>query len=156
MRAMTRYLAEGHDTTWSLPPETTSAAAARELVHRTLAASDVPEPMDTALVVSELVTNAVVHGGPPIRLTLRVERNGAGPVLVCEVSDTNPARPRLRDGGLDAAGGRGLLLVHRLSESWGARPAGAGKTVWARLPLPRSHRTRRRRRSRTRPGHDHD
>lgn len=137
MRAMTRYLDEDHDSTWSLPPETTSVAEARDLVHRTLVVSGVPEPRDTALIVSELVTNAVVHGGPPIRLTLRVERADESEwALVCEVSDRNPEPPRLRDRGLEAAGGRGLLLVHLLSESWGARPVGTGKTVWARLPLP--------------------
>lgn len=127
-----------------------SAGRAREFAARTLrewALQSLAE--DVELVVSELVGNAmrhaVSHAPPvtahqPVRLTLlRYTRR-----LVCAVTDPSPAPPRLRDPGSDTAGGRGLILVSALSDTWSWRPAPPrGKTVWASLPLPlpQRHRT---------------
>ncbi|MFD3618179.1 SpoIIE family protein phosphatase [Streptomyces sp. NPDC058676] len=90
---------------------------------------------DALVVVSELVTNAVVHAGTDVELDCRLEpETGA---LVVEVLDHHPSRaPR------DAAEpsyetpeyGRGLRLVAALSESWGITYRTGAKTVWARLP----------------------
>jgi anti-sigma regulatory factor (Ser/Thr protein kinase) len=89
---------------------------------------------DLLLVVSELVTNAVVHGGEPIRVTMvrapervRVEvTDGAAAAS----PHGNPRPPR------DAETGRGLSVVTRLAVAWGWRASpGRGKTVWAELPL---------------------
>jgi anti-sigma regulatory factor (Ser/Thr protein kinase) len=89
---------------------------------------------DLLLVVSELVTNAVVHGAEPIVVTMV---RAAERVRV-EVTDgatessphTNP-RP-----AADAENGRGLSVVTRLAVAWGWRASpGNGKTVWAELPL---------------------
>ena len=89
---------------------------------------------DLLLVVSELVTNAVVHGAEPIRVTMVCSR---GRVRV-EVTDGaagvsphgNPRPPT------SAEAGRGLSVVTRLALAWGWRASpGAGKTVWAELPL---------------------
>ncbi|WAZ21654.1 SpoIIE family protein phosphatase [Streptomyces cinnabarinus] len=91
---------------------------------------------DTVLVVSELVTNAVVHAGTDVELVCRAE-DGTGAIVV-EVSDRHPARAP-RDGAAEPAHGtpeygRGLSLVARLAESWGVTYRTGVKTVWARLP----------------------
>jgi len=89
---------------------------------------------DLLLVVSELVTNAVVHGAEPIRVTMvrapervRVEvTDGAA----ASSPHGNPRPPA------DAETGRGLSVVTRLAVAWGWRASpGRGKTVWAELPL---------------------
>lgn len=82
-----------------------------------------------ALVVSELVTNAVVHGEGDITVSLDVEADAVG----VEVSDRDPALPAPVDAPIDAAAGRGLLLVSRLARDWGVRPDRSGKVVWAQL-----------------------
>ncbi len=83
------------------------------------------------LLTSELVTNAVVHGGPPIELELSIDP-GAIRVAVRDGSD-EPARPRAV--GVAEAGGRGLALVDMLARRWRAEPdgCGPGKTVWFEL-----------------------
>ncbi|MGW5633830.1 SpoIIE family protein phosphatase [Streptomyces sp. NPDC003832] len=91
---------------------------------------------DAVLVVSELVTNAVVHAGTDIDLVCRMEE-GTGAIVV-EVGDHHPGRAP-RDGAAEPAQGtaeygRGLNLVARLSESWGVTYRAGTKTVWARLP----------------------
>jgi anti-sigma regulatory factor (Ser/Thr protein kinase) len=82
-----------------------------------------------ALLVTELVTNAILHART--RISLVIERR-ADSVRV-EVRDGSPIRPALRDHGLDATTGRGLALVAKLAESWGVDVDGAGKVVWAQL-----------------------
>ncbi|MGH3343642.1 MAG: ATP-binding protein [Carbonactinosporaceae bacterium] len=85
-----------------------------------------------ALLVSELVTNAVVHGGGPTLLRLSFDGT-----LRVEVTDRSPAPPRLRRTGPDELGGRGLQLVDGLAECWSWQPRGRGKLVWCELrPLP--------------------
>jgi hypothetical protein len=79
------------------------------------------------LVASELVTNAVVHAGTVIDLTLRL----VGPVLHIAVRDGGPGRPRIADVDESSESGRGLLLVDALAASWGALFPDAGKVVWA-------------------------
>ncbi|MES4887742.1 ATP-binding SpoIIE family protein phosphatase [Streptomyces sp. NPDC096012] len=91
---------------------------------------------DAVAVVSELVTNAVVHAGTDVELEWRLEGTGA---FVVEVGDRHPSRPpRDTAGGetpYDAAEyGRGLRLVATLAESWGVTYRTGAKTVWARLP----------------------
>lgn len=114
-----------------LPPELRAARRARHHVAGALRSrgwdeADVERAM---LAVSELVSNAVVHGGSDVRLRLRLEDD-----LRIEVTDRRPAaavRPRALDPG--RIGGRGLQLVDHMSRAWGvARSAGA-KTVWCEL-----------------------
>ncbi|MFF2960846.1 SpoIIE family protein phosphatase [Streptomyces sp. NPDC057963] len=107
---------------------------------------------DAAVVVSELVTNAVVHAGTNVELLCRLEEATEDEVaaLVLEVSDHHPARAvrsERREGGgpADAAEsgvtagpadyGRGLQLVGTLAERWGITYRTGLKTVWARLPV---------------------
>ena len=84
----------------------------------------------TELVVSELVTNAIRYGEPPIQLRLIHDR-----VLICEVSDSSSTAPHLRRARVFDEGGRGLLLVAQLTERWGTRQTAAGKTIWCEQSL---------------------
>ncbi|MGW8366528.1 ATP-binding protein [Streptomyces wedmorensis] len=82
---------------------------------------------DALLLVSELVTNAYIHGGVPYELCL--DRTDGR--LWVQVSDTSPERPRPH--GRHRAGrpsGHGLYLLERLSAAWGWLPRGRGKAVW--------------------------
>ncbi|MFF0199516.1 SpoIIE family protein phosphatase [Streptomyces sp. NPDC005017] len=85
---------------------------------------------DALVVVSELVTNAVVHTGTDVELACRLEPDNGS--LVVEVSDRHPARPSVGAGESHEYGG-GLRLVAGLAESWGVTYRGGARTVWARL-----------------------
>ena len=92
----------------------------------------VPEVVDAAVVlVSELVTNALVHGKGGVELRLRLTRDR----LVVEVEDGGYHMPRRRRARDDEEGGRGLQLVATLADRWGARFTDGGKVVWAELSL---------------------
>ncbi|MDX3533108.1 ATP-binding protein [Streptomyces sp. MB09-01] len=88
---------------------------------------------DVLLMVSEVVANACLHAGGPSELVLRHGADG----LLIEVTDDSPHRPVLNPP-LDPAlpGGHGLMVLDRLSRSWGWRPAASGKTVWLEVPPP--------------------
>lgn len=85
---------------------------------------------DLALIVSELVTNAVRHAVPPLRLEVQT---GEHRVIVA-VADgcERPPAPRVADD--EAESGRGMTLVDLLSSETGVRAHPPGKTVWAALP----------------------
>lgn len=82
---------------------------------------------DVALVFSELVTNAVLHGGGAVRISVCLADDDHH--VSMEVYDTRPAVPVPCTGGPD--GGFGLQIVDRLSERWGTTPTPDGKVVWA-------------------------
>ncbi|WUB67830.1 SpoIIE family protein phosphatase [Streptomyces sp. NBC_00582] len=129
--ARTRVFDPGQVATWDLPADPSVVARARKLVTAQLEAWDLPEVSFVAeLVVSELVTNAIRHAEPPIRLRLLRERR-----LLCEVSDSSDTAPHLRRARTYDEGGRGILLVAQLSRGWGTRHTGTGKTIWAALSL---------------------
>ena len=91
-------------------------------------------PEVAVLLVSELVTNAIRYGRPPIHL--RAARKGQG--LRVEVTDGErraPAPASGRDGDDVPEGGRGLLLVEGLADRWGWSPIGRGKLVWFELDV---------------------
>ncbi|MET8095304.1 SpoIIE family protein phosphatase [Streptomyces sp. NPDC005236] len=94
---------------------------------------------DAVVVVSELVTNAVVHAGTDVELLCRLESPADGPpgTLVVEVSDHHPSRAIREDSAEPPYGtpeyGRGLRLVSALSEAWGITYRPGVKTVWSRL-----------------------
>jgi two-component sensor histidine kinase len=82
-------------------------------------------------VVSELVTNAIRYGEPPIRLRLIRDTS-----LICEVSDASNTAPHLRRARAFDEGGRGLLLVAQLTQGWGTRHTTEGMTIWCAQTLP--------------------
>ena len=84
---------------------------------------------DVALVVSEMVTNAVRHAAPPVHLEVETTDDE---VLVA-VCDGSPETPALRDPDDDAEGGRGMVLVELLAAEHGVRVQPPGKAVWARI-----------------------
>ncbi|PYC76670.1 histidine kinase [Streptomyces tateyamensis] len=105
---------------------------ARRFTRATLAGWGLTPLSDFAeLLVSELVTNALVHGGEPLRLRLFRDR-----ALTLEVADTGRQTPRLRPAGSEDEGGRGMYLVNELAHRWGSRATSEGKVVWAELELP--------------------
>ena len=112
--------------------------AARRLTSATL--QGLPEDLasDAELVVTELVTNAVLHGLPPIRLRVRGRRDR----VRVEVSDAGAAMPLKIRGTPDGMTGRGLAVVDSLTNAWGVDPDAGGKLVWADLGRAR-RRTRR-------------
>ncbi|WP_432541479.1 ATP-binding SpoIIE family protein phosphatase [Kineococcus sp. SYSU DK002] len=122
------------DASLWLPPDIRSVASAREFLRGRLLAWSADELADEAeLVLSELVTNALVHAGGGAGLTLRFD--GAARRLTVEVEDSSTRSPRERDAGPDALGGRGLAIVEAVADAWGVRTTGDGKTVWAELAV---------------------
>ncbi|OEU85070.1 hypothetical protein DB35_29080 [Streptomyces abyssalis] len=122
-----------------LPGNARAPSAAREFVRTALGDWGVPAGTadDVTLLVSELVTNAVVHAGTAVRLECRHE----GGTLAVEVSDRHPTRAvetrgagEAAEGTRDAHQGHGLRLVAALAEEWGVTYRRDGKTVWFRLP----------------------
>jgi anti-sigma regulatory factor (Ser/Thr protein kinase) len=80
------------------------------------------------LLVSEVVTNSVVHGGPPIIVAVDCETTTG---LRVRVRDGSQDLPMPREADVWEEGGRGLGLVARLSDDWGVDPEpGDGKQVW--------------------------
>ncbi|MCW7943485.1 PAS/PAC sensor protein [Streptomyces hygroscopicus] len=127
----TRALSTDHVAGWELPAAPSVVALARELVGERLSTWHLEDAaFVTELVVSELVTNALRYGSPPVHL--RLIRDTA---LICEVSDASSTAPHLRRARLSDEGGRGLLIVAQLSRRWGSRHTRSGKTIWAELPL---------------------
>lgn len=133
----------------ALPPQYDAVPSAREFTRNTLQHWELPEQFDgVALVVSELVTNALRHAltdrtptepEPPVRLHL-VHWSAR---LVCAVRDPSDAVPEARSSepeftDFNAETGRGLHLVECFSDDWGWHPlSGAlcGKVVWALFRL---------------------
>ncbi|MEU1871084.1 SpoIIE family protein phosphatase [Streptomyces sp. NPDC019793] len=130
--ARTRALGEDRVRTWDVRPDPSGVAATRRSVSEQLTAWGLDDTaFVTELVVSELVTNAIRYGEPPIQL--RLIRHTA---LICEVSDASSTSPHLRRAHAFDEGGRGLLLVAQLTQRWGSRQTDTGKTIWAEQQLP--------------------
>lgn len=119
-------------------PDPAEVGRARRWARSRLAGSGIgdDEPLAETLVllISELVTNAVVHTGCPavLRMLFGPGAAQAGTVRV-EVADNcaRPPRPRLAAG--DDTGGRGLELVDGLADRWGWKHEGAGKSIWCEV-----------------------
>ncbi|GAA3717001.1 SpoIIE family protein phosphatase [Streptomyces tremellae] len=119
------------DTTvsWRLGLDEQAPARARSLAVDWLAGRVGGEAAFGAeLVVSELVTNAVRYGVPPLTLRLILGR-----VLTVEVKDASPTTPHLRHARTHDEGGRGLFIIAQLADRWGTRRTPQGKTIWAEM-----------------------
>ena len=113
--------------------EEVSVGDARDYVTNVLAGWSIDASVvdDVVLATSELMTNAVIHGRPPVELRLR----RAPGYLVLYVHDGAALPPRkLRPQPEDELG-RGVQLVALLSESWGSRSSKQGKSVWCTFRL---------------------
>lgn len=125
-----------------LPAETRSVPLARRQVSAYCLSdhcSAVPALVDhelgleqiVALLTTELVANAVLHGGGDV-VAVVAECSSAGVWVGC--TDANPAAPVRREVDLDATGGRGIALIATLAQEWGCDPVEpVGKRVWFRL-----------------------
>jgi anti-sigma regulatory factor (Ser/Thr protein kinase) len=124
--------------TRTLDAEAGSVRTARDFTAATLRRWGTAErSQDIAIVVSELLTNALRHGRPgsadlwplrPIRLGLLQP----GPCVLCAVADPGRAAPTPQRLGSLAETGRGLHIICALSDQWGyTTPSDAGKVVWA-------------------------
>ena len=113
-----------------LAPESSSVPLARSFVGDQLA--HLPsETVDLArLLVSEVVTNAVLHARTDSTLTLDWNES----IVKVQVQDTNPALPVIRSHGAEAGTGRGLHVLDRLASRWGADRLPDGKVVWFEIP----------------------
>ncbi|MEV4922215.1 ATP-binding protein [Streptomyces roseoverticillatus] len=101
----------------------------------------VDEPLAETLIllISELVTNAVVHTGCPAVLRMLFPGAGVGVPGACggtvrvEVADISARPPRRRCAGGEDTGGRGLELVDGLADRWGWQAEGSGKRIWCEV-----------------------
>ncbi|MFF6806765.1 SpoIIE family protein phosphatase [Streptomyces sp. NPDC012616] len=133
--ARTHALARRHVADWDVEPDTEQVPRARKFAVDQVDAWGLEEAaFVTELVVSELVTNAIRYGEPPIRLRLIRDTS-----LICEVSDASNTAPHLRRARAFDEGGRGLLLVAQLTQGWGTRHTTDGKTIWCAQSLPGPH-----------------
>ncbi len=128
--ARTRALPADHVADWDVPADPAAVARIRAAVTRRLADWGLAEQaFAVELVLSELITNAIRHAAPPIRVRLLRDRS-----LICEVRDGSATSPHLRYATDTDEGGRGLFLVAQLAERWGTRYPASGKVIWAELP----------------------
>ena len=81
------------------------------------------------LLLSELVTNAVLHAGTEIEVEVQLD----GDILRVEVRDGDPRLPTVRHYSLLSGTGRGLALVAETARSWDVEPLPTGKRVWFEL-----------------------
>lgn len=111
-------------------PHPSSVGDARRMVREALTRSGRDDLVDTAeLLVSEVVTNALVHAGTPFDVTAWVR----GPGLRVEVRDDSAQLPAVRHNATMAGTGRGLLLLQQMVDAWGVQLHSGGKTVWFEL-----------------------
>ena len=112
----------------SFPAQPASVPTARRFVRTTLAELGLSTAWDAAeLLVSEVVTNAVLHA----RTEFRVQVLRDGDLVRVSVHDRSPVVPRPRTFGTDSTTGRGMRLVATLAVAWGVeRHAAGGKAVW--------------------------
>ncbi|MFC4584990.1 ATP-binding protein [Sphaerisporangium corydalis] len=119
---------------WDVPRDPTILGDVRGMVRQALTSWELADADDLTddivLAMTEVLSNAVLYGLPPIRLTLRV----TGETLSAEVTDHGAGRPERVADDDEAEHGRGLTIVEALSDEWGVlpEPDGTAKTVWFR------------------------
>jgi anti-sigma regulatory factor (Ser/Thr protein kinase) len=120
-------------------PGTPDSASAARLMARQLLGDGDPAAETVMLLVSELVTNAVLHsqsGGPGGTVTVALCPVSAG-VLVQVRDDGGPSEPCLAESSADGAEhGYGLLLVDALADNWGTISGLDSRVTWCRVSRP--------------------
>lgn len=111
----------------TFPALPASARAARSFLRDALPREAQPDLIDVILLlVTELVTNAVIHAGTSIKVRVAID----GEVVRVDVQDDAPDPPVRRLASPESLNGRGLLLLDKLADRWGFEPRPSGKTVW--------------------------
>jgi anti-sigma regulatory factor (Ser/Thr protein kinase) len=110
----------------AFPAEPGSVRGARVLAQEVLAGLDPALLELIVLMVSELVTNSILHA----RTDFTVEIDSAPDEVRITVSDAGPGDPSVRAPARDNATGRGLQIVERLADEWGVSEGSPGKSVW--------------------------
>ncbi|WP_418960211.1 SpoIIE family protein phosphatase [Streptomyces tritici] len=129
--ARTRLLTPSQVAEWEVPSDPAAVAPVRAQCGAQLRAWGLEDiGFATELILSELITNAVRYGKPPIGVRLL-----RGRTLVCEVSDGSNTSPHLRRAASTDEGGRGLFLVAQFAQRWGTRYTPRGKIIWAEQAL---------------------
>lgn len=146
--ARTRSLSADQVASWRFPSDPAAVGSARTLAARQLTQWGLDHLAEsTELIVSELFTNAIIHGnghgngdgechsecGSDRTVGLRLIRHT---MLTCEVSDAGHSHPLVRHPRSTDEHGRGLFLVTQLSRRWGTRHIPDGKIIWADQRLP--------------------
>ena len=121
-----------------LPTTPDAVPAARAVLREVLPGSGLAHRLeDGELALSELVTNAVLHGRDPLSVRVALGDD----VLRAEVRDANPVSPSFSMLDQTAVTGRGLLLISAVSDRWGVEPSPDGKVVWFELLAGRDVQT---------------
>ncbi|WP_162684030.1 SpoIIE family protein phosphatase [Streptomyces populi] len=130
--ARTRALGPEQTNTWTFPNDPAIVSMARKAATDQLTRWGVDADLvdNTALIVSELVTNAVRYAKGTIRLRLIL-----GDTLTCEVADDSSTAPHLRRALDTDEHGRGLFITAQLTRRWGVRGDRRGKAIWAEQDL---------------------
>ncbi|MFF3639119.1 SpoIIE family protein phosphatase [Streptomyces sp. NPDC002250] len=138
--ARTRSLNADQVASWQFRSDPAIVGHARTLATRQLTQWGLEQLAEsTELIVSELFTNAIIHGSSDCNgdrtIGLRLIRHE---MLTCEVSDASNSHPLARHARTTDEHGRGLFLVNQLSRRWGTRHTSDGKIIWADQQLPTS------------------
>ena len=112
-------------STLVLEPDEQAPAKARRFVAQRFAEWGVADDYTGRTIVSELVTNALLHGEGPIVLRVHLDECDGLPVI--EVSDEGDGLPLVQPESCTATSGRGLLLVAGLAQGWGIRQLAGGR-----------------------------
>ncbi|MET7917475.1 SpoIIE family protein phosphatase [Streptomyces avermitilis] len=129
--ARTRLFPPSRVAEWDVPPDPAVVPSVRARCREKLREWGLEESeFTTELILSELVTNAIRYGAPPVTVRLLYGR-----CLICEVSDASSTSPRLRRAATTDEGGRGLFLVAQFAQRWGTRYTPRGKVIWAEQTL---------------------
>jgi PAS domain S-box-containing protein len=124
-----------------LDPRPESAGEGRRFVRLALRGWGCPDDIVdlTVLAAAELLSNAILHAGTPLRIEVGYRHDGVARVAVTDHSTTLPTR---RAHPADSITGRGLGLVHTVSRTWGVEPSADGKVVWAEVDGSARHEAR--------------
>lgn len=125
--------AEGQGAGVRVPDRLDSIPAARAFLARLLDGWGIADEVidDASLLASELMSNAVKHGGGVVDLQIEAEDG----VLHVGVHDDAGGAPVVNRASSSSSGGRGMWIVQSVAHDWGTDPDASGKTVWFDLSL---------------------
>jgi anti-sigma regulatory factor (Ser/Thr protein kinase) len=113
-----------------LPPEPASPGAARRFVSGALRSCDIDVGL-VSLLVSELVSNVVLHAHTPLEVEVRTR----GACIRVTVADGSSVIPAMKHYAPDSVTGRGLTMVDSVADRWGIDENASGKAVWFEIGL---------------------